>query len=220
MATLGKSLAFYLRYAAEMDRLYWQPEINGENIDFTGLEDAENVRKMACAVGEAATTDATDLLLACGERIENYFGSFKTVTVDKPSRLSSVRRWWSWYTRVRVLSNLQADFWCGVRIHDGEKALVPCLMQDSSRAGEELIMAQLGGRAHSRAGDGLVYDRGMVALPPVPIFGRESSESDIDLDPLLTQVVGRFSTITAEDIELIVRNVEADDTPESDKAAE
>jgi hypothetical protein len=213
MATLGKAITFYLRYPAEMDRLYWQPEIDGAETDLSGLDDAENVQRMASSVGEAASNEVADFLLECGKRIEDYLLRLKSLTLTKQSRLPVVRRKWDWQAKVLVHSDDCRSFYCGVSLYDQERQFVPWLWRRGGRAWEDLAMSRLGSRAHSRSGGGVVSDRGTVALPPVPIPGEGQCNEDIDRDDLVAQVVSRFTAIAVDDFEIIARKTRADDDP-------
>jgi hypothetical protein len=73
MTPLGKPLVFYLKYLAEMNRLYDDPEYHGIEPDLTELQDAEQVRGMARTVGSAAYEQAADFVERCGESIEKHF---------------------------------------------------------------------------------------------------------------------------------------------------
>ncbi len=67
MTPLGKALVFYLKYMAEMDRLY-ADLAEGEERDLTGLEDAEQLLERARSVGDAASNEVVDFLGLCRQR--------------------------------------------------------------------------------------------------------------------------------------------------------
>ena len=62
MAKLGKCLVFYLKYQAEMDRLYWRPRETREEPSIEGLKDKDNVLSMIKRVGDAACREAADFV--------------------------------------------------------------------------------------------------------------------------------------------------------------
>src|SRR5262249_6504172 len=75
MAKLGKCLVFYLKYQAEMYRLYWQPRETGDKPSVGGLKDKEQVLSMVKKVGDAALREAGAFLGLCAERIETHLQS-------------------------------------------------------------------------------------------------------------------------------------------------
>ena len=70
MAMLGRCLTFYLKYWAEMERLYADPKPSNEKPDLQELQDAERVLNMVRVVGDTACREAADFLEACAEEIE------------------------------------------------------------------------------------------------------------------------------------------------------
>ena len=64
MTPLGKPLVFHLKYMAEMSLLWDDPE-EEKKPDLTGLDDAENVRKMVRGVEAAADELVADFLAIC-----------------------------------------------------------------------------------------------------------------------------------------------------------
>lgn len=219
MTPLGKSLIFYLKYPAEMNRLCAQAD-DDENPDLTaGLEDAERVLKMARAVGAEASREAADFLKVCAAQIENHFTGLGIVTLASPKSRRFLERKWEWSVNVLVNSVRYGSFWCGVSIYYQSRIIVPWLWRTGGRDWEEAVLERLGNRAHSRAGGGVVSDPGTVALASIPIFFGDEQDGVVDRDALVAKVVSAFSLIRAEDVLALARNAsEGDDSPEIEEA--
>lgn len=82
MTQLGKPLVFYLKYYAEMQRLY-EPEYEGGDPDLTDLDDAEQVRGKVLAVGAAASEQAADFLELCGKGIGDHIAALGLARIEK-----------------------------------------------------------------------------------------------------------------------------------------
>ena len=208
MTPLGKPLVFYLKYMAEMDRLYGNPEYDGEEPDLTGLDKTEQVREMARTVGAAAFEQAADFLELCGKGIENYFTGLGIATLTKKRKRAYVVRDWWWGAGVQVPS-VPGGFSCGVSLtapseirisidNDVCGIVVPWLWSNGGRKGEDAICKILGGWHHSRAGEGLVGDTGSVALACIPIKAQPAESFDVDRELLIGAVMKTIARIGAE----------------------
>jgi hypothetical protein len=214
MTPLGKSLVFYLKYPAEMARLSGE----SEELDLTGLEDAERVREMATAVGAAATNEGVELLVECAEKIKTHFRALANVVLGKEARRSTIFHNWMWYGIIGHTSVLNGWVQCGISLYDQEGILAPWLWRRGGRAWEEAVKQRLGARVHSLAGEGVVWSGGTVALARIPVFDANQQGDDVDRDALVEKVVGAFSVIQADDVEALSRDVgEQEDSPESDE---
>jgi hypothetical protein len=206
MPPLGKSLVFALKYPAEMSRLYWTPKDSGNDPDLSGLDEAQAKRvvNMASAVGEAACEEAADFLEVCADRIEEYLRTLQFKTVTRPKRGIVKRRWFFRASVEPVTGKSGWRFEYGVSIRDDLGVAVPWVWRSGGRAWEETVMRVLGPhRAHSRAGGGLVFDRGTVALARIPML-ENLSGFDVDRGPLVERVVQAFTAIKAKDLEDIL----------------
>src|SRR5258708_5453484 len=103
MTPLGKPLVFYLKYMAEMNRLYGLLE-EGEKPDLTGVDDAEQVRVMARSVGAVAYEHVVDFLELCGKGIQSHFESLGVATLTNKCRRAYIISKWAWKTKVHVSS--------------------------------------------------------------------------------------------------------------------
>src|SRR5262245_11066916 len=79
MPTLGKCLVFAIKYAPEMNQLYWSPRQSGEVPEVHGIAQSDDVLKMIQAVGEAAGREVAIFLEACNEGIEQHFQSISVI---------------------------------------------------------------------------------------------------------------------------------------------
>lgn len=92
MTHLGKALVFYLKYMAEMNRLYGHVD-EGDEPDLSGVRDKERVREMIAVVGAAAFEQALVFLEECGRAIEGHFLRMKATTLSNRRRKASVREY-------------------------------------------------------------------------------------------------------------------------------
>jgi hypothetical protein len=209
MTPLGKSLVFYLKYAAEMDALFSEPEAHKEDLTVRDLEDADRVREMARAVSAVACEEAADFLELCANQIADSFGSLKIGASKGRSKRATIRRSWgvkAYFERVPSIPGGWFEY--GVVIWWKQNIIVPWLWRQGGRAWEELVMQQLGPRAHSRSGEGLVFTSGAVALGRIPILPNDLSGFDVNRDPLVEKVVAAFKVIQTEDVKAIARGVD------------
>jgi hypothetical protein len=211
MTPLGKSLVFYLKYMAEMNRLYGHVE-EGKEPDLTGLDPAQQVLEMARTVGAAAYEQVADFLELCGEGIEDHFASLGIATLDKKKNRAFVKKRWSWSIDVGIVNG--GWFSCGVWVTappevripldtDVCGVVVPWLWSKGGRKGEDAVGVILDGWPHSRAGEGLVEDRGTVALACIPIKAQPPGSFDADCDPLIAEVTKTVAQIGAEQTKAI-----------------
>ena len=212
MTPLGKCLVFNLKYPAEMDHLYWKPEDGGEEPDLDGLADAENVRAMVRIVGDRAAEQAGTFLEQCAEKIAAHWRGLKVGKVTGQTRRQRMADYWEFQGRLRVKSPKGLSIWYGAFIDEVEAQIIPWLYGRGGRNWEDLAIRKLGKqRAHSRAGDGAVSDRGTVALACISLLPEGLHGFDVDSDPLVKKVVACFTAIGAKDMEALAQPVGVDD---------
>jgi hypothetical protein len=208
-----------------MYHLYGGPEYEEKEPDLTGLDDAPQVREMARTVGAAAHEQAVDFLELCGTGIVDHFTGFGLATIANKRTRTYVLRNWGWGARVYVSSVRGGWFSCGVFVsappdvririeNDSCGVVVPWLWSRGSRKAEDAIWEILGGWPHSRAGGGLVDDKGMVALACIPIKSQPPESFDVDRDQLITEVIKTFARIGAEQTRAIASFVAKLNEPE------
>jgi hypothetical protein len=217
MTPLGKPLVFYLKYMAEMNRLYY-PEDHGGERDLTGLNDAEQVLEMARTVGAAAHEQVADFLELCGRGIEAHFTGLRIATLTSRSRRATAVRDWQWGAQVNVSSVPGGGFTCGVHVTAPPEihrqmengacgVVVPYLWSKGGRKGEEAVWQILGGWPHSRAGEWLFSDRGAVALACIPIKAQPTEGFDVDREQLIAEVMKTIARIGAKETKAIAKYV-------------
>lgn len=224
MTPLGKPLVFYLKYFAEMQRLYEVDSEDGEP-DLMGLDNAEHVREMARTVGDTASEQAGDFLELCGKSIEDHFTSLENVRLTKKRSRTYVVKNWDWGARVYVSSKPDDWFACGASIYalpdvriTLEKGVtgmvVPWLWSRGGRTAADEIWKILAGWAHSRRGGGVVEERATIALACIPIKAQPLESFDVDRDPLIAEVIKTFARIGADQIKAIASFVAGLDEPD------
>jgi hypothetical protein len=207
MTPLGKPLVFYLKYMAEMNRLYGHLE--GEEQDLTGLANAEQVQEMARTVGAAAFKQAADFLELCGNKIEDHFISLGTATLDNKKKRAAIVNDWHWRAHVRLRSMRDSWFACGVTLtappeirvsleKDVCGIVVPWLWVKGGRQSEDAVGQLLGGGAHALTDEELFNARGAVALACIPIKTEPPESFDVDREQLIAEVMKTIARIGAE----------------------
>jgi hypothetical protein len=218
MTPLGKPLVFYLKHMAEMNCLYGIPEYEDEKPDLTGLDDETTVREMARTVGAAAFEQAADFLELCGERISDHFIGLKTTTLTNKAKRRNVVRDWGWYRKVQVTSVPGGSFYCGVFVsappevqisleQDVCGVVVPWIWSKGGRKGEDTVWNILGGWPYSRGGEGLVDEKGTVALARIPIKAEPPESFDVDREQLVAEVTEIIGRIGAKQVKAIAKFV-------------
>jgi len=216
MTPLGKPLVFYLKYMAEMEGLYVE---GSEEPDLTGLDEVEHVRELACAVGDAACEKMADFLELCGKGIEEHFNGLGIATLTNKGKRAYLVRNWKWEGKVRLSSAPGGWFDCGVS-HPVEGNVIPWVWRRGGRSWAELVMKTLGDRAYSRGGSGVMrnWETGSVALACIQVLDKNLQGFDVDRDPLVAKVVGAFTALRADDVEIMARGVGGeDDSPEAEE---
>jgi hypothetical protein len=217
MTPLGKPLVFYLKYMAEMNHLYCDLE-EGEERDLTGLDDAEQVLKMARSLGDASCEQVADFLARCAKGIEDYLIRLEIATLSCKSRRSTVMNYWLWRAEVNISSVPGGSFWCGVFVsappevrismeNDACGIVVPYLWSKDGIKGEDAVLHILGDLPNSRAGEWFFNGRGTVALACIPIKPQPPESFDVDGDELIAQVMKTITRIGAEEMKAIANFV-------------
>lgn len=223
MTPLGKPLVLYLKYMAEMNRLYGHAE--EEEPDLTGVDNAEQIKEMARVVGAAAYEQAADFLELCGKGIEEHFAGLGATLSHKRGR-SYVRNWWEWGTRVYAAPS-NGWFSCGVMLtappevrislaKDVCGIAVPWIWSKGGRKAADEIWKILGGWAHSRKGGGIVEESATIALGCIPVSMLPEGNFEADRDQLVADVVKIVSRIGAAETTAIAAFVAGLNEPDED----
>jgi hypothetical protein len=193
MADLGKCLLFYLKYPAEMERLYEADEPN-----LNGLANADQVLEKVLLVGEAASREAAEVLEACAHGIEEHFRGIGTI---ERVRGDTTRLWQIRY-RVSPRRAKDRQFEIGVFVNVQRAAVVPWVWRRGGRRAEDDVVRILGRGVKASTGT-LVLHAGTVALAEAKISMPERLEEPVSLEPLIAQVHQAFATLTAKDVAAI-----------------
>jgi hypothetical protein len=200
MAMLGEALVFHLQYMAEMNRHF------GDKAHITlPTETQEMVRQ----VGAAAYEQAADFLSLCDARIERHFCGLGATLVTRRSR-SGIRD--SWCCDAKIAFD-KGEFSCGTLLTSIPEitttlpegacgALVPWLWLKGGRKSEEQAWNALGGKAHSRSGEGLVKSRGGIALSLIPVM-RDMVSFNVEREPLLDQLSASLRIVGRRELRLL-----------------
>lgn len=216
MTELGKPVVFWLKYMAEMNRLYYPESHAGE--DVAGLEDADQVKKMAGIVGDVASGQVADFLELCGKAIEKHFADLKIARPGWKRSRSYVKTHWEWESRFDVPSVRGGWFDCGlyltappeVRVTLDKNAcgvVVPYLWSTGGRRAADTAWDILGGRAYSRDGDGLIHSSGTITLACIHIKPQPPKSFEVDRDHLVAEVMKAISRIGAKETKAIAKYI-------------
>lgn len=195
MADIGKCLLFYLKYPAEMERLY---EDEAEEPNVEGLPNPEQILRKVRDVGDAASHEAAELLESCCRAIEQRFVG---VGVLRRGRTDPKKDWGVRF-RISVGNDKKKEFQIGVFIDSTESALVPWIWCGGGRRAEGALIEILscGDKA---VGLGEDWTAGHVRLARIKIPVPDRLDTPIEYDSLVAQVQQAFKPITAKNIKQI-----------------
>jgi hypothetical protein len=192
MASVGKCLLFYLKYPAEMERLYLEDEP-----DVSGLPDADRNLIKIRLVGDTACREAADLLEACVPAVEQHFRSIGLVQRIR----RNAEHWWDFEFRVRRKA-ADRRFTIGVNIIEDRKCLLPWIWCPGRRKAEEEVMRILG-RGSTVVVSALGWNRGSVELAEIPIPIPERWDEPVAREPLVAEVQQAFASFTRDEVKAI-----------------
>lgn len=198
MTALGKCLVFHIKYPAEMRQLYWSDNPTPPK----DVPDAEQIMKMAEAVGEAARQEVVEFLRVCAASLEEHFRPF--THFEAVTRRRKMEKDWSVECRIHMDDMPGRKFQVGVTIHDEQGLLVPWVWSPGGSRAEDALTQILGNRIHSRAGGQLVEDSGCVALKPIPLLPEDHKGFDVDREPIIEELRQTFATITRKEVRAIL----------------
>lgn len=192
MANLGRCLLFYLKYPAEMERLYEADEPRTD-----GLSNPDQVLERIKLVGDTAGREAAEFLESCAPGIVERFPPI--------GKLERVRNSLedSWDLRFRVLpkkaTKLRVEI--GVYIDYRRAALAPWLWCRGGRRVEDEVVRILNRGTKAAT---LGYHSGTVRLAEIKIPFPEGLEEPVECSSLVAQVQQAFVSLTAQEIKAIV----------------
>jgi hypothetical protein len=192
MANLGSCLLFYLKYPAEMERLY---EADEPKVD--GLPNPDRVLERIKLVGDTAGREAADFLETCVRGIVERFrpiGNIERVHNNLED---------SWDLRFRVSLKKATDkrVEIGVYIDYRRAALAPWVWCRGGRRAEDEVVRILNRGTKAAT---LGYTPGTVRLAEIKIPVPERLEEPVECDSLVAQVQQVLASLTAQDVNAIV----------------
>ena len=191
MSELGKCLLFYLKFPAEVDRLYVADESNTE-----GLPNAKRVLEKIKLVGDQANRDVADFGELLAPPIE---GHFRTICEITRARTNTSQKW-DFRFVVSPRSDLGNRFEVGVYIDHVRAALFPWVSCSGGRRVEDELFRIIGRGIKSAARDGCP---GTIGLAEITIPLPERLDEPVACEPLVAQVARCFASITAQHVERI-----------------
>lgn len=191
MASIGKCLLFYLKYWAEMGRLYDEDE---PNVD--GLPDPDRTLEKVWAVGDAACREVAEFLETFAPGIEAHFRPISTVERVR----NNLENMWELRFRVTPKRVPNRRFEVGVSVDRG--VLLPWVWCHGGRRAEDGVIAALG-RGFRTATLGLDWWAGSVSLAKIMIPVPDRLDAPVPVEPLVAQVQQAFASFTADEVKAI-----------------
>jgi hypothetical protein len=192
MSNLGKCLLFYLKYSADMERLY---EADKPKVE--GLPDPETVLNKVRHVGDTANREAAELLDLCGPAIEDRFRSISAVRRKR----NNVELTWDLEFRICAKRAAHRRFLVGVGIDPEKPALIPWVWCRGGQRAEDEMVQILGRWIKS---DRLGLPSGLIGLTDIHIPVPENWEEAVACAPLVAQVREAFAFFTAQEVKAII----------------
>lgn len=190
MANLDKCVLFYLKYAAEMERLYEADEPKVE-----GLLNPDQVLEKIKLVGDTAKREVAKFLETCAPGIEEHFGAISAVQRTR----KNLEKTWDLEFKVAPKKAIDRQFWIGVCIEPKRTALIPWVWCFGGRRAEDEVVRILGRGIKSAT---LKWDSS-VGLTEIKIPIPERLEEPVECDSLVAQVQQAFASFNARNVEEI-----------------
>ena len=184
MAKFGRCMLFYLKYAAEMERLY---EADERKVD--GLPNPDRVLKQIKLVGDTANREVAEFLGTCVPGIEEHFRAISDV------HRTHIKHMWDLYFNVAPKKATDRQFEIGVYIDRNQAALIPWVWCRGGRRAEDEMVRILGRVIKVRG-----WASGTVVLAEIKIPIPERLEEPVECDSLVARVQQVFASFTERDI--------------------
>jgi hypothetical protein len=192
MANVGKCLLFYLKYPAEMERLYEADEPNVE-----GLPDPDRNLERIRLVGDIALREAAELLEACAQGIEALIRPICTIERVR----NNVEKTWELRYRMAASDDTGKRFEIGVLIRVDRQAVIPFVWCRGGRSAEDAVVGIL--RQPAKLAKPSDMAAGCVMLAEIPIPFPERFDEPIPREPLIAQVHQAFTSFTQDEVKAI-----------------
>ena len=193
MADLGKCLLFFLKYPAEMERLY-----ESDNPKLDGLPSPVELEEKIKRVGDTASKEAADFLENCKEPIYKRFSAISSVRQKR----SDMKQTWELAFRVapRPRKTVVRDFWIGVSFNSNRQALHPWVWSHGGRrATDEILRILDTGERATKFG----CTTTSVVLKEIKIQIPDRFDKPVECDSLVKQVDEAFESFTAQKVKEI-----------------
>jgi hypothetical protein len=192
MAELGNCLLFYLKYPAEMKRLY---ETDEPAMDEFPNPDGtlEKIKR----VGDAACWEAAELLKACASAIKNHFGKLVSRRRGKPDSTWTISFW-------ALPEESPKNCEIGITLITGDPpALQPWIWCRGGRAAESKMLEALKSVAKQtsiRRGAEIGWSNGCILLGRIGIEVPNDLRKGVAREPLVAQAQNVFQILTEDHV--------------------
>ena len=188
MPKVGKCFLFYLKYSAEMERVYVDK-------NFAGLPDDDGLQKRIELVGDTACREAAELLDACAKPIEKHFRKISSVR----RRRTKLEENWELSFKVAPRVEAGTEFSFGVFVDVARSALLPWIWRPGGRrAAEEMqrVLSEAMSVQIGSASGSVILDEVRISVPP-------SFDEDVPIDPIASQIGESFARFTADHVDAL-----------------
>lgn len=197
MANLDKCMLFYLKYAAEMERLSNVEDPKDPKLK--GLPDPDLVLKQIKLVGDTANREVAEFLERCAPGIEEHFHAISNVQRMR----NNLEKTWSLTFKVGPKNATDRRIVIGVAIQPQLEALIPWVWCRGGRRAEDEVLRILGrGIKSTEFPD---WYSGSVMLTVIKISIPERLEEPVECDSLVADVQQAFASFTPREVEAIDR---------------
>ncbi len=196
MANLGKCMLFYLKYAAEMERLYNVEDPKDPKLE--GLPNPERILENVKLVRDTANREVAEFLKTCEPGIDKHFRA-----ISNPLRMRNNLNTWELKFKVGPKNATDRRFEIGVSILENPAALIPWVWCPGGRRAEDGVLRILGVGHRSDTLPG--WASGSVGLAKIKILIPDRLEDPVECDSLVDQVQQAFASFTTQDVEEIDR---------------
>lgn len=197
MANLDKCMLFYLKYAAEMERLSNVEDPKDPKLK--GLPDPDRVLKQIKLVGDTANRQVAEFLERCAPGIEEHFHAISNVQRMR----NNLEKTWALTFKVGPKNATDRRIEIGVLIHPELEALIPWVWCRGGRRAEDEVLRILDRGIKSTALPD--WASGSVGLAKIKIPIPERLEEPVECDSLVAKVQQAFASFTPRQVEEIDR---------------
>lgn len=197
MPTIGRALAFWIKYWDEMEALYWRDD------ESLAGDDRTEMVELVGTVGDQALQEVRNFLLECGRRIEATLG--EQCNLRRAQREETLLRlwqveFWIWPKRRKLRGNRGWKIGTGLWKSRTGPVLATWLWGKGGRAAEERGIGVLGLPEVAKVSG---FDPGHLVLGQVALPVPTDQKFDIDAEPILESVASMINVLTRERVEML-----------------